>query len=146
HLDMAVAHELAGGEYRGHELGAGHDGVEPALQQADQVLGCRTFEAPRLLVNAPELALQDVSVVALELLLGAQLLPIVRRLGRAPLTVLAGARLALVERALRPAPQLLAQAAVDLVLGANALRHGGTPKVAQNADGGARKHTFLCRG
>ena len=47
----------------------------------------------------------------------------VGELGLPPLAVLAGARFALVERALRPAPDVLAEAAVDLVLGAEALRH-----------------------
>ena len=90
--DVAVADELARGEHGRHELGAIDDGVEPALQQADQVLGGRALEAARLLVDAVELPLADVAVVALELLLGAQLLAVVGELGLAPLAVLAGAR------------------------------------------------------
>ena len=85
----------------------------------------------RLLVDAAELALADVAVVALELLLGAQLLAVVGQLAAAPLAVLAGARLALVEGALRPAPDVLAEAAVDLVLGADALGHVEHSKVAE---------------
>ena len=38
HGDVAVVHELAGGEHGRHELGAVDHGVEPALEQADQVL------------------------------------------------------------------------------------------------------------
>ena len=52
HRHVAVADELARGEHGRHELGAIDDGVEPALQQADQVLGGRALEAARLLVDA----------------------------------------------------------------------------------------------
>src|SRR5262249_20850026 len=121
------------------------DGIEPALQQADQVLGGRALEAPRLLVDAVELPLADVAVVALELLLGAQLLAVVGELGLAPLAVLAGARLAPVDGALRPPPDVLPEAAVDLVLGADALRHGLLPKVAKNASRDrVVEHALLC--
>ena len=89
---MAVADELARGEHGRHELGAVDDGVEAALEQADQVLGGGALEAAGLLVDAAELPLGDVAVVALELLLGAQLLAVVGQLGLAPLAVLAGAR------------------------------------------------------
>jgi len=37
HLDVAVVDELARGEHGRHELGAIDHGVEPALEQADQV-------------------------------------------------------------------------------------------------------------
>src|SRR5262245_27920538 len=87
------------------------------------MLGGGALEAARLLIHAVELTLADAAVVALQLLLGAQLLAVVGELGLAPLAVLAGARLALVDRALGPAPDVLAEAAVDLVLGADALRH-----------------------
>ena len=120
---MAVADELARGEHRRHELGAIDHGVEAALQQADHVLGRRALRRRGFLVDAAELTLADVAVIALELLLGAQLLAVVRQLAAAPLAVLAGAVLALVDRALGAAPDVLADAAVDLVLGANALGH-----------------------
>ena len=74
-------------------------------------------------VDAVELALVEIGVVAFELLLGLQLLAVVGQLLNAALAVLAGARLATVEGALGPAPDVLTQAAVDLVLGANALGH-----------------------
>ena len=67
---MAVTDELARGEHGGHELGAIDDGVEPALQQTDQMLGGGAFEAPCLLVDSPELALANIGIVALQLLLG----------------------------------------------------------------------------
>ena len=121
--DVAVRHELARGEHGRHELGAIDDGVETALEQADQVLGRRALEAGGLDVDLREGALGDVGVVALELLLGAELLAEVRELRDAALAVLAGTALALVERALRPAPDVLCQAAVDLVLSADALGH-----------------------
>jgi hypothetical protein len=95
------------------------------------VLGSRALETARLLVDAVELPLHDVGVVALELLFGAQLLAVVGELGLAALAVLAGTRLALVEGALGPAPDVLAQAPVDLVLGADALRHAGHSKVGR---------------
>jgi hypothetical protein len=41
HRDVAVVHELARGEDGRHELRAVDDGVETALQQADQVHRCR---------------------------------------------------------------------------------------------------------
>jgi hypothetical protein len=93
------------------------------------VLGGRALEAGGLGVDLGELALGDVGVVALELLLGAELLAEVRKLRDAALAVLAGTALALVERALRPAPDVLCQAAVDLVLGAMALGHASLTSI-----------------
>src|SRR5690606_15408392 len=98
------------------------------LQKADHRLGGRALGASCLLVNPAELPLGEVTVVALQLLLGAQLLTIVGELAHTPVTVLAGAAVALVDGALRTAPDVLTEAAIDLVLRANALRHfRGTP-------------------
>ena len=83
--------ELARGEHRRHELGAVDDRVEPALEQADQVLRGVAGPADRLVVDVLELLLGDVAVVALELLLGAQLDAEIGELALAPLAVLAGA-------------------------------------------------------
>ncbi len=130
HRDVAVAHELAGREGGRHELGAVDDGVEAALEKADQVLGGRALHAAGFLVHAAELTLGNVAVVALELLLGAELLAVVGELALAALAVLAGTGFTLVERALGPAPDVLAEAAIDLVLGADALGHLGTPEAA----------------
>src|SRR5690606_21401705 len=55
--------------------------------------------------------------------LGAKLLAEIGQLAHAPVAVLAGPALALVDGALRAAPDVLSEAAVDLVLGANALGH-----------------------
>src|SRR5439155_24346767 len=99
--EMAMADELTGGEHGRHELGTVDDDVEPALEQADQVLAGVALAPRRFLIDAAELALADVAVVALEPLLGHQLLAIVGRL-LAPLAMLARAVIALVDRALRP--------------------------------------------
>ena len=56
-----------------HELRAVDDRVEAALQQADQVLAGVAAQPLGLGVDAAELLLGQVAVVALELLLGAQL-------------------------------------------------------------------------
>ena len=87
---MAVVDELAGGEDRRHELGAVDDRVEARLEQADQVLGGVALAAVGLLVDLAELLFGDVAVVALQLLLGAQLQAEVGQLALAALAVLAG--------------------------------------------------------
>src|SRR5215211_6328147 len=123
---MPMADELARRERRRHELGPVDDRVETALEQADQVIAGVALEADRLGVVAAELLLGNVGVEALELLLGAQLRAEVAHLALTALAVLAGAVLAAVHGALRAAPDILAHAAVKLVLGLNALRHRGS--------------------
>ncbi len=118
-----MADELAGREHRGHELGAIDHGVEPALEQANHVRAGVALEAARLCVDAAELPLGDVAVVAAQLLLGAQLHAIVGELALAALAVLAGTVFAVVDGALRAAPHVLAHAAIDLVLRLVALGH-----------------------
>jgi hypothetical protein len=81
------------------------------------------LEAARLVVDAAELALRDVAVVAAQLLLGAQLHAVVGGLALPALAVLAGSVFALVDWALGAAPHVLAHAAVDLVLRLMALGH-----------------------
>src|SRR3546814_20228834 len=100
------------------------DRIEAALQQADEVLA-GVAAAPRGLgVVAAELLLADAAVVALQLLLGGELGAVVGRLAAA-LAVLAGAVLALVDRALGAAPEIDPEARVDRVLRRQALGHGG---------------------
>ncbi len=123
HLDVAVVDELARGEHGRHELGAIDDGVETALEQADQVLARVALQPGRFHVDAVELPLGDVGVVALELLLGAELHAEVGELALAALAVLAGAVFALVHGALRAAPDVLAHTAVELVFRLTALCH-----------------------
>ena len=77
----------------------------------------------RFLVDAAELPLGNVAVIAAQLLLGLELHAVVGELGLAALAVLAGAVFALVDGALRAAPDILAHAAVDLVLRLVALGH-----------------------
>ena len=81
------------------------------------------FMRMRFLVDAAELALGDVAVIAAQLLLGLELHAVVGELALAALAVLAGAVFALVDGALRAAPDILAHAAVDLVLRLVALGH-----------------------
>ena len=81
------------------------------------------FRRTRLLVDAAELPLGDVAVIAAQLLLGLELHAVVGELALAALAVLAGAVFALVDGALRAAPDILAHAAVDLVLRLVALGH-----------------------
>ena len=79
--------------------------------------------AAGLLEGLLELLLGDVAVIALQLLLGAQLQTIVAGLALAALAMLAGAIFALVVRALRAAPNILAEPAVDLMLRVDTFRH-----------------------
>ena len=70
-----------------------------------------------------ELPLGDVAVVALELLLGAELGAVVGQFLGAALAVLAGSVGALVHRALGTAPEVLSRPAIKLVFGSRAFRH-----------------------
>jgi len=88
----------------------------------DQPLAGITAAARGLLVEAAELALADITVVALQLLLGHQLGAEVGRL-LAPLPVLAGAVVAPVQGALRAAPEIDAEAPVYLVFRSCSLAH-----------------------
>jgi hypothetical protein len=121
--DMAVVDELAGGEHRHGELGAIDHGVEATFEQPDQVGAGVAAAARRLFVQAAELALADVAVIALEALLRPELQAVIGGLAAASLAVLAGSVIALGDRALRPAPQVHAEPAVDLVLRFQSLRH-----------------------
>src|SRR5579871_3170383 len=120
---MAVIDELPRGEHGGHELCAKHHGVQAALEQTDQVLAGVALLPARLDIDAMELALADIGVVALQLLLGAELHAEVRELTLAALAVLAGAVFAAVDGALRAAPDILPHTAIDLVLRLTALSH-----------------------
>ncbi len=114
--------ELTGGEGGGHELHAVDDRIKTTLQQLNQVLAGVATAADGFGVETAELLLADVAVVALQLLLGHQLQTEVRRL-LAALTMLAGAILTAVDRALGAAPEVDAQTAVDLILGLLTLAH-----------------------
>src|SRR6195952_4665888 len=121
HLDVAVIDELARGEHGGDELGAIDHGVETALEEADQVFTGIALHPAGLDINAVELALGNVGVIALELLLGAELDAEVGQLALAALAMLAGAVFTAVHGALGAAPDILAHTAIDLVLRLTAL-------------------------
>jgi hypothetical protein len=120
---MAVVDELAGGENGRHELGAVDDGIKARFQQADEVFRRVALAAGRFVIRGAELLFGDVAVLALQLLLGAQLHAEVGELALAALAVLAGAVFTAVDRGLRTAPDILAHAAVDFVLRRCALAH-----------------------
>src|ERR1700730_4056817 len=81
------------------------------------------LHADRFLIDAVELALGNVAVIAAKLLLGTQLHAVVGELALASLTVLAGPVFAFVDGTLGAAPYILAHAAVDLVFRLVALCH-----------------------
>jgi hypothetical protein len=118
-----VADQLARGPDRRRELGAIDDHVETALEKPDEVLRRVALHPAGIDVVLLELLFGDVAVIALELLLGAELDAVVAELALAALAVLAGAVFAAVDRALGPSEDVLAHAAVELVFGAGALRH-----------------------
>src|SRR3954453_6279070 len=101
---MAVVDELARGEHGGDEFGPIDHGIETALQKADQVFAGVALHAAGFDIDAVELALGNIGVIALQLLLGAQLHAEVGKLALAALAVLAWAVFALVDRTLRAAP------------------------------------------
>jgi hypothetical protein len=113
-------------EHRRHELGAIDDRVEPALQEPDEIGARVALHPQRFDIVLVELALGDVAVIALELLLRLQLGAEVGGFALAALAMLAGAVFALVERAARATPDVLAHPAVDFVFGFGALRHRGS--------------------
>jgi hypothetical protein len=120
---MSVADELTRGENSRHKLGAEDDCVEPAFQEADHMCPTVTLEPPRLLIDAAELALGDVSVIAAQLLLGLKLHAVVGKLALAALAMLARPIFAPIHRAFGTTPDVLTHPAVDLVLGFHALGH-----------------------
>src|SRR5438477_5151163 len=123
HGDVAVADELACREHGRHEFGAIDHRVEPALQEPDQVGAGIALHPDRLVVDAAELLLGNIAVIAAQLLLGLELHAVVGELALAALAVLAGPVFAVVDGTLWAAPDILAHAAVDLVLRLVALGH-----------------------
>src|SRR5262249_38088057 len=97
--------------------------AELALKQPDHMGTGIVFHADGFGVDAVELPLGNIAVIAPQLLLGAQLHAVVGDLAFAALAVLAGTVFAAVDGALRAAPHILAHAAVDLLLRLVALGH-----------------------
>src|SRR3990167_5459812 len=122
-VDVTVRNDLASREDGRRELGAVHDHVKALFEQADQVLTGVALHFRRFLVRALELLLGHVAVVALELLLGAELDAEVRDLALAALAVLARAIRAAVHRRLGTTPDVFAETAIHFVLGCLALGH-----------------------
>jgi hypothetical protein len=86
------------------------------IQQADQVFRGVALAAISLFIDARELLFGQVAVIALELLLGAQLQAEVGNLGLATLTVLARAVGAAVHGRFGATPNIFAHTAVKFVL------------------------------
>ena len=120
---MAVRNDLARREDGRRELGAIDDGVQAAFEQTNEVLAGVALHAAGFEIVLLELLFGDVAVIALQLLLGAQLDAIVGHLALAALAVLTGTIFALVDRRFGTAPDILAHATVEFILGACALRH-----------------------
>src|SRR3546814_15948050 len=74
-----------------------------------------------------ELLLGHIAIIALQLLLRAQLNAEVGHLALAALPMLAGAIFTLVDRGFRTAPDVFTHPAVEFMLGAGALRHVTSP-------------------
>ncbi len=117
-----MADELTRRERRNGQLHAVHDGVETALENADQVFAVVAAAAHGFFVVLAELLLGDIAVVALQLLFRHELHAVIGRL-LAALAVLARAVLTLVERAFGAAPQVHLEAAVDLELRLSTFGH-----------------------
>ena len=123
HLDVAVVHELTRSKDRRHELGAVDDGVQATLQQTNQVLTSVAFNPLSLSKDAAELLFGQVTIMTLQLLLGAQLQTKVAELALAALAMLAGAIVTAVDRGFRTTPNVFAHPAVEFVLGRGAFCH-----------------------
>src|SRR5262249_58310047 len=105
--DVTMADELPRGEHRRHQLGPIDHGIEPALQQPDHMGAGIALHANGFVVDAVELALGDIAVIAPQFLLGAQLHAVVGELAFAALAVLAGPVFAAGVRAVWAAPHIL---------------------------------------
>lgn len=118
---MAVADKLTGSKHGWCELRTINDGGKAPFKKADQILRCIALHPVSSLVALLELLFRNVAVISLELLLGLELKAIVGNLAFAALTVLAGSIFAAVNGRLGATPDVFAQTAVELVLGAMAL-------------------------
>ena len=124
HFDVAVIHELTRSEHSWDELRTVHNRVQTTFEQTDQVFTCIALYTLGFCIDAAELLFCQVAVVALKLLLGAQLQTKVRQLALAALAVLAGAIFTTVYRGLWAAPDVFAHTAVNFILGRRAFCHG----------------------
>src|SRR5690606_37285752 len=97
-----------------HEFRAINDCIETRFQETDQRLRRVALAAVRLVVDLAELFLRNVAVVALQLLLGAQLDAIIGQLALASLAMLARAIFAAIDRGFRASPDIFAHTAIKL--------------------------------
>ena len=97
--------------------------VETALEKANQIFARVTLEAKRFVIIAAELLFRNVAVIALDLLLGAQLRAEVGQFALAALAMLTRTIFAAVYRAFRTAPNILAKTAINFMLCVNTLCH-----------------------
>src|SRR5690606_3582415 len=97
--------------------------IQTRLEKADQLFRRFALATVRLFIKAAELLLGNISVVALELLLGTELLAEIGKFALAALTMLTGAIFTAVDRRFGPTPNVFAKTAVELVLGGMAFAH-----------------------
>jgi hypothetical protein len=120
---MAVADKLACGKNGRHEFGPVNDGIKTLLKKADQIFRRIALQACGFGIDSAKLTLGDIAVISFEFLFGAELDTIIRWLSAAALPMLSRSIFALIDGAFRPAPNIFAMPAVDLIFGANALGH-----------------------
>src|SRR3546814_2028494 len=114
-------------EDRRRELGAVHNGGQTAFQETDKVLASVALHTGGFKICLLELLFGHIAIIALQLLLRAQLNAEVGHLALAALPMLAGAIFTLVDRGFRTAPDVFTHPAVEFMLGAGALRHVTSP-------------------
>src|SRR5690606_9837822 len=112
---MAVVDELARSEDSRHEFHAIDHRIETTLQEANEVFGGIALKTLGGFIDAAEGFLRDIAVIALQLLLGAQVNAIVGDFAAAALAMLAGPVITAVYRAFRATPKVLAHATVNFV-------------------------------
>ena len=143
YANVTVADDLASSEDRWGELGAVYDHVEAAFEQTDKVLRRIALHVACFMIRAPELLFGHVAVIALQLLLGAELSAVVGHLAFTALTVLTGAVFTLVDRGFRATPDVFTHPAVKFILRAFAHRHNVSPIANNDVSGTARSFDKL---
>ena len=134
-----MADDLTCGKNGWRKLGAVYNHVQTTLKQTDKVLRRIAFHVAGFLIGALELLFSHVAIIALELLLGAQLDAVVGELAFAALTMLAWAIFAFVYRRFWTSPDVFTHPAVKFVLRAFAHRHIQSP-IANNVVSGTARH------
>ena len=120
---MAMVHELTSRKNGRNKLGPINDCIKTGLEKADQKLGRVAPTTGGLIIDLPELLFSDVSVKALQLLLGHELKAEVGRLAGATGAMLTRTALAAVHGALGATPDVFPNPPVKLVFRISAFRH-----------------------